>query len=108
MTRAVKRYGIAVVATSCAIALRFMLVPWVADEALMQMLLIVVVVSAWLGGAGAGLFATALTALLNHLLFVDAQPDRLSGTPDQAVPLAEKARALLNEGILLASRDPAG
>src|SRR5881394_1992212 len=57
-------YAVALVLTVAAVALRLGIDPWVGDRPLLLIFLIPVIVSAYLGGLGPGLFATALAGLV--------------------------------------------
>ena len=56
-------YVAAAVLTAATVALRLAIQPWVADRPILILFFIPVLISAWWGGLGPGLFATALTAL---------------------------------------------
>jgi PAS domain S-box-containing protein len=53
--------------TAATVALRLAISPWVGDRPLLILFFIPLMISAWWGGLGPGLFATALTALVTDL-----------------------------------------
>ena len=66
-----KRYGVALVATLIAAALRQSVAPWVGNAAAVLPFAPAVMVGAWYGGLGPGLFATALGVLAADYLWLD-------------------------------------
>ncbi|HKU89881.1 MAG TPA: PAS domain S-box protein [Steroidobacteraceae bacterium] len=60
-------YAAAAVLTAATVALRLAISPWVGDRPLLILFFIPLMISAWWGGLGPGLFATALTALVTDL-----------------------------------------
>jgi signal transduction histidine kinase/CheY-like chemotaxis protein len=64
------RYFIAIAATAVAFTTRFLLKSVLGDVAPLLMFTLSVVVSAWYGGLGPGLLATALGALLGDYFFI--------------------------------------
>jgi signal transduction histidine kinase/AmiR/NasT family two-component response regulator len=64
------RYFVAIAATAVAFAARFLLKSVLGDVAPLLMFTLSVVVSAWYGGLGPGLLATALGALLGDFFFI--------------------------------------
>jgi PAS domain S-box-containing protein len=93
----VQRYGVAVLAVVLAILLMLLLNSWVAmTQSPFLMFFGAVMVSAWYGGMGAGLFATFLSALLSNYYFVYP-------TYSLALDLSDSVRLSLFvlEGILI-------
>ncbi len=67
----VQHYGVAVLAVGTAVLLMLLLNSWVAmSQSPFLMFFGAVMVSAWYGGMGTGLFATFLSALLSTYLFI--------------------------------------
>ena len=64
------RYFVAIAATAAAFTARFLLEPALGNVAPLLMFTISVVVSAWYGGLGPGLLATALGLLLGDYFFI--------------------------------------
>src|SRR5215468_1452761 len=64
------RYFVAIAATAVAFIARFLLKSVLGDVAPLLMFTLSVVVSAWYGGLGPGLLATALGALLGDYYFI--------------------------------------
>jgi signal transduction histidine kinase len=65
------RYFVAIAATAVAFTARFMLEPALGDIAQFLLFTLSVVVAAWHGGLGPGLFATALSAFLVEYFFIE-------------------------------------
>jgi signal transduction histidine kinase len=65
------RYSVAIVATAVAFTTRFLLKSVLGDVAPLLMFTLSVVVSAWYGGLGPGLLATALSAFLGDYFFIE-------------------------------------
>ena len=63
-------YGVAVLATLTALLFRSLLLPILGENAPLLVFIMPVMVSAWYGGLGPGLFATALSALLGSYFFI--------------------------------------
>ena len=66
-------YAAAAVLTAATVALRLAIDPWVADRPILILFFIPVIISAWWGGLGPGLFATALTALFTDVYLFPPQ-----------------------------------
>jgi signal transduction histidine kinase/CheY-like chemotaxis protein len=64
------RYFVAIASTAIAFSTRFLLKSALGDVAPLLMFTLSVVVSAWYGGLGPGLLATALSALLGDYFFI--------------------------------------
>jgi PAS domain S-box-containing protein len=64
------RYGIAVLAVALALLLKLIIDPLIAQETPFLLIFAAVMVSAWFGGLGPGLFATALAVLIIDYLFL--------------------------------------
>lgn len=64
------RYGMAVLASSLALLVRFLLVPVLGNEASLLLFIMPVILSAGYGGLGPGLLATGLSALIGTYFFV--------------------------------------
>lgn len=64
------RYGVAVLATLLALLLRLLLEPILKENAPLLVFIMPVMLSAWYGGMGPGLLATALSALFGSYLFL--------------------------------------
>src|SRR5262245_11151693 len=64
------RYFVAIAATAVAFIARFLLKSVLGDVAPLLLFTLSVVVSAWYGGLGPGLLATALSALLGDYYFI--------------------------------------
>jgi K+-sensing histidine kinase KdpD len=65
----IQRYGVAILTSLCALLITYLLWPAV-DPVGMPLLLAAVMVSAWYGGLGPGLLATALSAFASVYLFL--------------------------------------
>src|SRR5262245_16158643 len=65
------RYFVAIAATAAVFTIRFLLGSTLGDVAPLVMFTLSVVVSAWYGGLGPGLLATALSALLGDYFFIE-------------------------------------
>ncbi len=65
------RYAVAVLASLVALLLRFLLEPMLGGEAPLLVFIIPVMFSAWYGGLGPGLLATALCAVVGVYFFVE-------------------------------------
>src|SRR3954463_8758813 len=57
-------YAVAIVLSLCALVLRMSIAPWVGTRPLLLLFVIPIVLSAYLGGLGPGLFATALAGIV--------------------------------------------
>src|SRR5262245_27145963 len=64
------RYGVAVLSVAIAAALRLALDPILGDVAPFILFYLPVILTAWYGGLGPGLLATALSLLLGDYLFI--------------------------------------
>src|SRR5262245_58944489 len=64
------QYFVAIAATAVALTARFLLESVLGDVAPLLIFTLSVMVSAWYGGLGPGLFATALGALLGDYFFI--------------------------------------
>src|SRR3712207_3625664 len=67
------RYGVAVLAVGLALVLQLLLVPWFGtglDATPFLLFFAAVIVTAWFGGLGPGLVATALSALTSNYFFL--------------------------------------
>ena len=64
------RWGVALLAVAAAALLKLSIAPWVDRESPFLFFFAAVMVSAWYGGAGPGLLATLLAALVGDFLFV--------------------------------------
>lgn len=85
VTESWPRYCVAILAVALALALSILLWPWV-ERAPTPLLLAAVTVSAWYGGLGVGLLATALSALVRVYFF--ARPEySLTFGPDEFLHL---------------------
>lgn len=91
------RYGVAVASVGLALGLKLLLNPVVMQEATpFRLFLAAVVVSAWYGGLGPGLLATALAALVSDYVFI-SPINSFSGPSVETVPLG----LFVLEGILI-------
>lgn len=91
------RYGVAVASVGLALGLKLLLNPVFMQEAQpFRLFLAAVVVSAWYGGLGPGLLATALAALVSDYFFI-SPINSFSGPSVETVPLGLFAL----EGILI-------
>src|SRR5499426_4604424 len=68
------RYFVAIAATAAAFAARFLLKSALGNVAPLIMFTLSVVVSAWFGGLGPGLLATALSLILGDYFFIAESP----------------------------------
>ena len=74
------RYGAAAAAVGVAAVLRGLVSPVLGAESPFLLFVVAVIVAAWLGGGGPGLFATGLAALVGTYLFLPPQFSlRISG-----------------------------
>lgn len=64
------RYGIGAIAIFATVFLKFLMVPLVSQDVPFLLFSLAVTVTAWIGGLGPGLFATALAAVLNQFFFL--------------------------------------
>jgi PAS domain S-box-containing protein len=64
------RYGIAVVVVALALGLKLLIDPLIEQETPFLLVFAAIMVSAWLGGLGPGLLATALAALITDYFFL--------------------------------------
>jgi PAS domain S-box-containing protein len=92
-----RRYGVAVVAVAAALALKFMLAPYLSVDVPFLVFFMAVMVSAWYGGLGPGLLATALSELAVDYFFLEPRYSLFSGTFSQNIPLM----MFLAEGALV-------
>lgn len=76
------RFGVAVFLSLAAVAIRGALQPMLGGILPLQLLTFAVLISAWWGGLGPGLLATALCALAGHLFFIP--PNGSFGIPETA------------------------
>jgi K+-sensing histidine kinase KdpD len=88
------RYGVAPVGVALAVAARLLLDPLIALDAPFLLFFGTILVSAWYGGLGPGLLATALATLASHYLFL--HPTASQG---EAVALV----TFVAEGLLISS-----
>ena len=65
-----RRYGVAVLAVAIALLLKLLLVPLIQEESPFLLFFAAVMVSAWYGGLGPGLLATALAAGVSDYFFL--------------------------------------
>jgi PAS domain S-box-containing protein len=64
------RYGVAVVAVALALGLKLLIDPLIMQETPFLLVFAAVMISAWFGGLGPGLLATALAALITDYFFL--------------------------------------
>jgi PAS domain S-box-containing protein len=64
------RYGVAVIAVALALGLKLFIDPLIVQETPFLLVFAAIMVSAWLGGLGPGLLATALAALITDYFFL--------------------------------------
>lgn len=69
-SRHLARYGMAVVAVALALAVRWLLRPWLGDEAPFLVFVLAVLWASWYGGSGPGWAATGLSALAAVYFFL--------------------------------------
>jgi len=65
-----RRYGVAVLAVAIAVVLKLLLAPLIQEESPFLLFFLPIVVSAWYGGWGPGLLATALATLSSDFFFI--------------------------------------
>jgi signal transduction histidine kinase len=82
-----RRYGIALVATGVAILFHYGLHPLMDERAFVLKLVLAILVSAWYGGLGPGLFATGLGALVTLILVVPPSSGLLLPLQEDSVAL---------------------
>ncbi|HEY6404122.1 MAG TPA: DUF4118 domain-containing protein, partial [Blastocatellia bacterium] len=70
-TSKVLQYFVAIAATAVVLTARFLLNPVLGDTAPLLIFTLSVIVSAWYGGLGPGILATALGALLGEYFFIE-------------------------------------
>jgi two-component system sensor kinase FixL len=70
MTAGIRRYGVAALLMAAALALRFALQPWLGPSVPYLQFFPAILVSAWYGGFGPGLAATAASVLAAMYLFL--------------------------------------
>lgn len=70
MKVALKSYGIAVVAVGVATALRLLINPWITLETPFLTYFLAVLLAAWLGGLGPGLFSALLSTVTASYFFI--------------------------------------
>jgi PAS domain S-box-containing protein len=95
-------YGIAVLAVGLALLLQFVLTPMFGEDpnsSPFMLFFAAVMVAAWFGGLGAGLLATALSAVLSNYFFLAPQYTIQSAIPAQGLRLA----AFVVEGVLISA-----
>src|SRR4051812_8857125 len=85
---AVSAYGLAALAVGAALGLKLALVPWVESDTPFLLFFAAVLVAAWFGGLGPGLFATALAACASAYFFMAPYRDIRVADPVQRVRLA--------------------
>ncbi|MDQ3651742.1 MAG: DUF4118 domain-containing protein [Acidobacteriota bacterium] len=83
------RYGVAVLAVALAVALRLVLQPLLGEQAPLLLFTLAVIVSAWFGGLGPGLLATALSASIGSYLFL------IPSTTSEAFDPRDRVRLVL-------------
>ncbi|MFZ2653020.1 MAG: response regulator [Burkholderiaceae bacterium] len=108
-----RRYGLAVATPFAALALRAALGPALDDTAPMLLFFLAVVLAAWRGGVGAGLFATALSVALADWYLIASTgslfiPNAAEGTRLAVFALEGVAISLLSEAMPRASWTPSG
>src|SRR5215216_1597905 len=95
-TSPIVRYGVAVLAVGTALGIKLLIDPFVMQNTPFLLVFSAIMVSAWYGGLGPGLFATTLAAAVTDYFFLYPK-DSFSGLSLQAVPLA----AFVLEGTLV-------
>ena len=90
------RYGVAVASVSLALGLKLLLDPFTLQDTPFLLTFGAIMVSAWYGGLGPGLFATVLAALTTDYFFLYPRGS-FSGLSLEAVPMV----AFLVEGGLV-------
>ena len=93
---ALTRYGLAVLASAAAVALRYAAEPVLGAKAPLLLLVLPVILSAWYGGVGPGLLATAGCAAVGTYLFVPPHGSLALTDPGEALRVA----IFLAEGVL--------
>jgi PAS domain S-box-containing protein len=95
-------YGIAVLAVGLALLLQFVLTPFFGGDPNSSPFMVffaAVMVAAWFGGLGAGLLATALSAVLSNYYFLAPQYAIQSAIPAQGMRLT----LFVLEGVLISA-----
>ena len=67
----ISRYGVALVAVLLAAIIRYSITPWMPQGVPFVTFFLAVMLSAWTGGVGPGLFASFLSALIADFLFIE-------------------------------------
>jgi PAS domain S-box-containing protein len=92
------RYGVAIGSVALALALKLLIDPLIVQDTPFLLVFGAIMVSAWYGGLGPGLFATALAALITDYFFL--YPKNSFSNPSlEAAPLV----AFMLEGVLVSS-----
>jgi signal transduction histidine kinase len=78
-------YGLAAAAVAAALGIKLALVPWVEHDTPFLLFFAAVLVAAWFGGMGAGVFATALAAAASAFFFMHPYLDIRVEHPAQRV-----------------------
>lgn len=66
-----RHYGVAVLTVAIALLLKLLLAPLIDHESPFLVFFAAVIVSAWYGGMGAGVLATAVSALFSNYFFLE-------------------------------------
>jgi PAS domain S-box-containing protein len=92
------RYGVALVSVASALVLKLLLDQFIVQETPFLLVFGAIMVSAWYGGLGPGILATALAALITDYFFL-YPTGTFSGFSLESVPLA----AFVLEGVLVST-----
>ncbi|MCG3114040.1 MAG: ATP-binding protein [Candidatus Manganitrophus sp. SB1] len=93
------RYGMGVLTVALILSLKLLIDPFIREESPFLLFLIAVMVSAWYGGLGPGLLATALSALVSDYVFLVPHYGFLGYTPGQTVEMG----LFIFEGLVISA-----